>query len=442
MRCPVEYNILTAPAIGTEPGKLQTEVGMKKKKNQFYAGKKDPVRTRKILGTVLTLLFILGVGVGAFLIVRNVREKKAEKLVNRSPAYCEHVFEPEPLAGMKDFKFYAGDVAVYTDSESGLKGLISLEGKVLTEPLYTEFSFVDNGWHNTLYIAYPNNEEYPRIVKIAEMRVDKKQYQGAGEEEKPADALWNTATNELSWYDSTGCTGPVAPEEAAFENGLYAVTDDKNRGSKFGYINPSLELAVPVQYDAAVDFSGGAGAVCTGEKWGFIDAAGTELISSRYSSVAELTVAGDNYCFGFRQGLAPVLENGKMGVVDKSGKIVVDFEYDAILQGGGGKYIAEKEGVWGLITLSAVPEEETETFTDASEGSRFNSGEYVITTSGSPLRLRASASTDATVLASIPNGTKVTVSKSVSGWAFVAYNSYEGWVSTDFITPAENSTEQ
>lgn len=60
-------------------------------------------------------------------------------------------------------------------------------------------------------------------------------------------------------------------------------------------------------------------------------------------------------------------------------------------------------------------------------------GKYTVSTSGSVLNMRISPDADSQVLEKIPNGTIVEVTKSVLGWAYVTYNSAQGWVSSAYL---------
>lgn len=60
-------------------------------------------------------------------------------------------------------------------------------------------------------------------------------------------------------------------------------------------------------------------------------------------------------------------------------------------------------------------------------------GKYTVSTSGSVLNMRVSPDADSQVLEKIPNGTIVEVTKSVLGWAYVTYNSAQGWVSSAYL---------
>lgn len=60
-------------------------------------------------------------------------------------------------------------------------------------------------------------------------------------------------------------------------------------------------------------------------------------------------------------------------------------------------------------------------------------GKYTVSTSGSVLNMRVSPDAESQVLEKIPNGTIVEVTKSVLGWAYVTYNSAQGWVSSAYL---------
>ena len=126
----------------------------------------------------------------------------------------------------------------------------------------------------------------------------------------------------------------------------------------------------------------------------------------------------------------------KFGIINAKGETVVEFKFDAILQGKNGKYVACKDGNWGVITLSkdadngaatTAPEVQT------SPESPVSLGSYIVRTSGSSLRIRRDTNTDSIIVAQIPNGTVIEVTKAVSGWAYVKYGVYEGWVNSAYI---------
>ncbi len=64
-------------------------------------------------------------------------------------------------------------------------------------------------------------------------------------------------------------------------------------------------------------------------------------------------------------------------------------------------------------------------------------GAYKVKTKGSVLNIRTEPVSGAESLAKVPNGTPITVTESIEGWAKVEYNSVVGWVNTAYIEIAE-----
>lgn len=60
-------------------------------------------------------------------------------------------------------------------------------------------------------------------------------------------------------------------------------------------------------------------------------------------------------------------------------------------------------------------------------------GSYKVKTNGGVLNIRKEADFEAESLAKIPNGTAVTVTDSVKGWAYVEYKSTKGWVNAKYL---------
>lgn len=379
------------------------------------------------------VIIIILLGLISFFAVRQSRLNFAKALFARSQYYSKYTFTE--LDNVSNVKFYAGNLAVYYAGSADKKGLIRLDGKKLTEAVYTDFNYINNGWHNTVYIAYPEGEPYPKYVKISDGTVDVKQYQGgAGTHDS---AMWSAGTGTLSLHDDSGYVGDLTAQEVKLADGLYAVTD----GRKWGYVDEWLDLKIGLDYDKAADFSNGLGAVCADEKWGYTDENGKVVIDEKYLSVGENTVLGEDTAFDFRQGTAPVRSGDYMGVIDKKGKTVVDFEFEIIMPGLNGKYIAKKDGVWGIIDTGITVEMETATYADSDNSVRLKAGFYKIATSGSSLNMRSEPSQTAAIVAKIPNGTTVEVEKTTIGWAFITYYNAEGWVSTDYLTEAEAPAE-
>ncbi|MBP3414331.1 MAG: cell wall-binding repeat-containing protein [Clostridia bacterium] len=66
-------------------------------------------------------------------------------------------------------------------------------------------------------------------------------------------------------------------------------------------------------------------------------------------------------------------------------------------------------------------------------------GRYRISTSGSSLRIRATPSTDAAQVGTVPNGVTVNVTEVSSNWGKTTYNGISGWISLDYATKVDGS---
>ena len=147
-------------------------------------------------------------------------------------------------------------------------------------------------------------------------------------------------------------TGYIYDDAGEFENGLSAVSIAINGSTKYGYVNDSGDIIIPFIYSSAQKFKYGRAVVSVGRKHGIIDFEGNTVIpfdytgfnpSYDYNVIAAantnskwglisfankaLTPFVYDYIFEFNNGLAAVLQNGKFGVIDTLGNIVVPITY-------------------------------------------------------------------------------------------------------------------
>jgi len=90
------------------------------------------------------------------------------------------------------------------------------------------------------------------------------------------------------------------------------------KNGKYGLINESREIVVPVKYDYVGFFSEERCPVKNDSFYGFVDKEGAEIIPLIYDDVR-----------WFSQGLAAVKKGGKWGYVDYMGNVRIPFEYDS-----------------------------------------------------------------------------------------------------------------
>jgi hypothetical protein len=121
------------------------------------------------------------------------------------------------------------------------------------------------------------------------------------------------------------------------ETQLFAV----QLGEKWGYIDAAGEQVISPQFQFATPFYEGR-ALCmdAGGKWGFIDETGRFVISPSFED-----------CGRFSEGLAPVVkENGRIAYINPSGE--VEFEAQRATEGFGfreGMARAAFNGKWGFL---------------------------------------------------------------------------------------------
>lgn len=96
--------------------------------------------------------------------------------------------------------------------------------------------------------------------------------------------------------------------------GLALVTEN---GNKYGFVDKTGEMVIPLVYDYADNFSEGLALVRKGGKYGWIDKTGKIVIPLEY-----------DFAHSFSEGLACVRKNRKYGFIDQTGKVVIALEYD------------------------------------------------------------------------------------------------------------------
>lgn len=374
---------------------------------------------------------------GGFLIAKKVINKDNE---DKKPQ--GYSFETKGFENISSIACLNGEMAIFTDSASGKKGIMTLDGKITEKAEHNEFSVCSDVWRSFRYIVESPRSEYLLLVDAETKTVTSRQYHGLKSPELVP--CWSEAGKHLAWTDEKGYAGEITPSELELSAGLYPVATSLKDDAKYGYISRSLRLEIAAIYENAMDFSNKLAAVKKDGKWGYINASGVTVIPFEYDSCAAADCMKTDCAFGFDSGLAPVCKGGKFGVINSDGETVVDFAFDAILQGKNGVYIASQGGKWGILTVEKqhlkVETTAAKSTAKASNEPAIARGEYIVKTSGSVLNMRSASDSNADVVAKIPNGTQLTVTKAVSGWAYVKYNSFTGWVSSDFLIQAPVTT--
>ena len=143
----------------------------------------------------------------------------------------------------------------------------------------------------------------------------------------------------------------------SFSEGLAAAEKD----GKYGFIDKTGKVVIPLEYDNVGGFSEGLAAAEKGKKYGFIDKTGKVVIPLEYDvKYADLPI--------FKEGFAGVTKDSKCGFIDKTGKVVVPLEYD-----GAQNF---NEGV--ACVYKDVTKEPNSIFRDCKYGFVDNTGKLVV----------------------------------------------------------------
>lgn len=124
-----------------------------------------------------------------------------------------------------------------------------------------------------------------------------------------------------------------------FSQGLAAV----KIGEQFGYIDKTGKIIINPQFNMALPFSDeGIALVALKDKIGFIDKEGKYVVNPQFSSQpwsweSYFSITSDIGMVSFSEGLAPVqVGDKKAGYIDKTGKIVINPQFNLALPFYGG----------------------------------------------------------------------------------------------------------
>lgn len=209
--------------------------------------------------------------------------------------------------------------------QDGKYGLINLEGKVITKPIYEQISSI-NYKEGTLVVKQDGKFG---AINMKGKVVIKPEYDSI-----TSDNYFNTETkNEY--------TGFIVSK----------VTDE---GYRYGYINYNGKVILNTEYneiDRIIEMEDGKDAYLVAYKNGQAGLLknNKNIINHEYESIK----------YNSLNDLFIVQRNSKQGVIDKEGKNILNIEYDNILFGG--MYIdAQKDGIINVFDLQGNKIENTD----------------------------------------------------------------------------------
>ena len=147
--------------------------------------------------------------------------------------------------------------------------------------------------------------------------------------------------NGVIWEVFEIKNGKVVPLQNTYKNvkGKKWWIEKKEVGKKKKY--KTGDVVIPFKYDWVSDFREGLAVVELNGKLGYINKSGKEIVPPKY----------DEAKF-FHEGLAPVKLNGKWGYINKSGKEVVPPKYDNVWDFKEGLADVELNGKQGFVDKS------------------------------------------------------------------------------------------
>ena len=222
-------------------------------------------------------------------------------------------------------------------AKNGQKGYIDKEGKTVIA-LGSEYEQMGD-FHEGFAEVRTGRVELPTVPRL----------------ENESDEDWIkrlAAANEKAWsnarYGYIDKTGKVVvPVEYSGTIGFCEGLASMRKDGKWSYVDKTGSTVLKVDYDNARNFSEGFAWVEKNNKWGCIDKTGEIVIPLGYAAY---------YYDSFKNGVSIAIrhwDTQKKGIIDKSGQTVVPFEYDILYAGQDGLYTARKDGMWEILEIIA-----------------------------------------------------------------------------------------
>lgn len=292
----------------------------------------------------------------------------------------------------EEIRYLNEDCCVFKSKTTGKYGLLDYQGNVILQPNYDEFKTCGSGRDHS------NRGSYHILVKVGNEYFEVTVTGTGVSVSSTSHASHSIVTDEL-------------PEKSAYDErdryfeGYAAARKD----GKWGYVSLEKDKKViPYEYEAVNDFD-------------------------------DIAMLSCDYCRSVSGGLIPVKKDGKMGIINLDNDVVVPFEYTNILEGSNGIFIAQKDGVWGVIltgdaignfagvnvTVEVTPPAPTTPSGDTAD-------RYVVDAEDGA-NVRSDAGADYDKLGELDEGDEVlviTTKKADNGnkWACIEYDGGYGWV--------------
>ena len=340
---------------------------------------------------IVLILIIVGISKG----VSKHKEEKENTVVTTA---ADAAFYPGGFEEVSEITYLNSRCFSFKYVVNGKYGLMDYRGNILLNPDYDGFSICSYGRDYSSRDSYHilckiGGEDYEVSIQSGQAVIDSAPHQAHSmqTETLPADVS----------YDERDC----------YYEG-YAAARKKG---KWGYVSQDKDKKViPFEYDAVNDVDGG-------------------------------DVEFSDYCRPVNNGLIPVKKDGYMGIINLDNEVIVNFEYQNILCGDDGVFIAKKNDTWGVIlvgdavnTFSGINLAFSVSPVDLS--STEEPVKYKVDNQGSVnVRSTASAETNDNIIGEISSGSEIEVYKTETAangknWALIKYGTGYGYVSMSRIS--------
>ncbi len=200
---------------------------------------------------------------------------------------------------------------------------IDSEGKIIINPQFSEAGLFRDG-----LAMVSSSGDNPKVGFIDDKGMYKIQPQYLRATPFSDGLAWVVSENAApAAVDKDGAmkfTLKDAQVVVGFSEGLAAFSVSDTAGVKWGFVDKSGAVKINPQFSAVGSFSSGLCAVSNAEgKWGYIDSNGLIKINNQFDDVE-----------GFQGKYAPVKMGEKFGLIDESGKFVINPQYGYIYMDG------------------------------------------------------------------------------------------------------------
>lgn len=234
-------------------------------------------------------------------------------------------------------------------SQNELWGYLDTTGKIVIEPQYPMAGFFQEG------LAYVQIEDALGYINTKGEVIIEPEYPAAtnflnGFASVMIDEDWMVINKNGELIMESYFERPMI-----FKDGLAKFKLEMGLRSKYGFINIYGDTAIYPKYEMASDFSEGlCMATPDGRKYGYINTKGEWIIPAEYDLGVLMKINGD-YDFSdknFSDGYVSVQKGEKYGIIDKTGKLVLDFTFDFIGEFSEGLAPAKKDDKYGYIDIN------------------------------------------------------------------------------------------